>query len=107
MQENRETFPVVELQTVLEMPAGQIFRIFDESHPKILVSVGSRLFAVEKMESFFENMGNEPETVARTGIGVWSPQRPKVTIDIRLYEVQTGGRQGNTQMTITLYRDRW
>ena len=107
MQENRETFPVVELQTVLEMPAGHIFRIFKEPQPPILVSVGSRLFAVEKMESLFENMENEPEAVARTGVGIWSPQRPKITIDMRLYEVQTGGRQGNTQMTITLYRDRW
>lgn len=33
MQENRETFPVVELQTVLEMPAGQFFRIFNETQP--------------------------------------------------------------------------
>lgn len=106
MQENRETFPVVELQTVLEMPAGQFFRIFNETQPPILVSVGPRLFAVEKMESLFENMENEPEAVARTGVGVWSPQRPKITIDMRLYEVQTGGRQGNTTMTITLYRDR-
>lgn len=48
MQENRETFPVVELQTVLEMPAGQFFRIFNETQPPILVSVGPRLFAVEK-----------------------------------------------------------